>query len=146
MAIWKLPPGVVNRLADNWRPLFAIADLVGGGWPQRLAGEFGRLNELTDEDGQGIGVALLADIRDVFADSGEERIGSYDLSMKLAGLEGRPWAEHGRRKEVISQNEIARILKPFGIQTRNAKFDDGHVRKAYHSEDFQDAFARYLPS
>jgi putative DNA primase/helicase len=27
--------GLVNRTADNWRPLFAIADVVGGTWPER---------------------------------------------------------------------------------------------------------------
>ena len=28
--------GLFNRQADNWRPLFAIADLVGGEWPARI--------------------------------------------------------------------------------------------------------------
>src|SRR5262249_58079582 len=30
-----MPPGIVNREADNWRPLVAIADVAGGKWPQR---------------------------------------------------------------------------------------------------------------
>src|SRR5262249_8428671 len=30
-----MPPGIVNREADNWRPLLAIADAAGGKWPQR---------------------------------------------------------------------------------------------------------------
>src|SRR6185369_4778834 len=28
-----MPPGAYNRVADNWRPLFAIAHTVGGDWP-----------------------------------------------------------------------------------------------------------------
>ena len=30
-----MPPGVHSRAADNWRPLFAIADAAGGEWPKR---------------------------------------------------------------------------------------------------------------
>jgi hypothetical protein len=30
-----LPDGVFNRLADNWRPLFAIAEISGADWPKR---------------------------------------------------------------------------------------------------------------
>ncbi len=30
-----MPNGVHNRMADNWRPLLAIADLAGGEWPRR---------------------------------------------------------------------------------------------------------------
>jgi hypothetical protein len=30
-----MPPGLYNRNADNWRPLFQIADAAGGGWPER---------------------------------------------------------------------------------------------------------------
>ena len=31
----EMPVGVFNRTADNWRPLLAIADAVGGEWPAR---------------------------------------------------------------------------------------------------------------
>ena len=30
----ELPPILFNRLGDNWRPLFAIAQIVGGQWPR----------------------------------------------------------------------------------------------------------------
>ena len=141
----ELPPGVVNRLADNWRPLFAIASIAGGDWPERVANAFAKLNELDDEDAQGVGEALLSDIRCVFGSEKVERLGSKDLCMKLANLEGMPWAEYGRRKEAISPNELARILKPFGIQTRSTKIDGGKVCRAYHLDGFQEAFASFLP-
>jgi len=28
-----MPPGAYNRVADNWRPIFAIAQIAGGDWP-----------------------------------------------------------------------------------------------------------------
>ena len=31
----ELPKGFINRRGDNWRPLLAIADLVGGDWTSR---------------------------------------------------------------------------------------------------------------
>jgi hypothetical protein len=38
-----LPDGVFNRLADNWRPLFAIAEVAAWGWPKRCAEAFVKL-------------------------------------------------------------------------------------------------------
>jgi hypothetical protein len=31
----KMPYGIINRMADNWRPLLAIADAARGDWPER---------------------------------------------------------------------------------------------------------------
>jgi hypothetical protein len=30
-----MPADVINRLADNWTPLLAIADVASGAWPER---------------------------------------------------------------------------------------------------------------
>src|SRR5947207_2287407 len=35
-----LPATAFNRLADNWRPLFAIAQIAGGDWPARALAAF----------------------------------------------------------------------------------------------------------
>jgi hypothetical protein len=39
-----LPAIASNRLADNWRPLFTIAHIIGGHWPERLTEAFYALN------------------------------------------------------------------------------------------------------
>ena len=39
-AIW---PGAFNRLADNWRPLLAVAQIAGGHWPARALDAFNQL-------------------------------------------------------------------------------------------------------
>jgi len=39
-----LPSIASNRLADNWRPLFTIAHIIGGHWPERLTEAFHALN------------------------------------------------------------------------------------------------------
>jgi hypothetical protein len=41
-----LPPTAFNRLGDNWRPLFAIAQVAGGDWPRRALEAF---NQLTNQ-------------------------------------------------------------------------------------------------
>src|SRR5260221_12392097 len=38
-----MPPSAYNRLADNWRPLFAIAQAAGGDWPRRTLEAFNQL-------------------------------------------------------------------------------------------------------
>src|SRR5439155_9520403 len=39
-----LPPGAFNRLADNWRPLLAVAQIAGGDWPARALAAFTHLS------------------------------------------------------------------------------------------------------
>ena len=58
----QLPENAFNRLADNWRPLFAIAEIAGGDWPQRTHAAFVALTSSADLDAQGVGTMLLSDI------------------------------------------------------------------------------------
>jgi putative DNA primase/helicase len=50
-----------NRVADNWRPLLAIADVAGGEWPQRMR-EIATA-AVTARSEQSIKVQLLTDIK-----------------------------------------------------------------------------------
>src|SRR5260221_14749833 len=66
-----MPPSAYNRLADNWRPLFAIAQAAGGEWPRRALEAFNHLtadvsHQLSTSDTQ----LLLAAIRQIFTQSG----------------------------------------------------------------------------
>lgn len=56
-----LPPKAHNRLADNWRPLFALAQVIGGHWPERTVEAF---NQLTAKAAPAAdqGLELLADM------------------------------------------------------------------------------------
>jgi 5S rRNA maturation endonuclease (ribonuclease M5) len=38
---------LINRVSDNWRPLFAIADVIGGRWPERARAAAAALNTAT---------------------------------------------------------------------------------------------------
>ena len=141
----KLPDGAFNRLADNWRPLFAIAEIAGGDWPQRVADAFGKLTNGDDTNAQGIGPALLADIANTFAAAGADKLPSAEIVEALAKIEGREWAEWGRARKPISANQLAKLLRRFNVSPRTIKLPNGSTAKGYHREMFNEAFDRYLP-
>jgi hypothetical protein len=120
----------------------SVADLVGGDWPQlaRAAAV-----ALVPRDTSSIGTTLLGDIRSIFAEETDrpDRLPSSAIAEKLHGLEDRPWAEWGRNGKPISPNQIARLLRPFGIAPENIAIG-GRRPKGYLLARFQEAFERYL--
>jgi hypothetical protein len=139
----KLPEGVFNRLADNWRPLFAIAEIAGGDWPQRIATAFARLGARPDIDAEGYRVMLLADIRDILSRIDADPVSLADLATELGKMEDRPWAEFSCGKPITTQ-KLSRELKKFGIVSTTKRVGD-ETFKGYERNNFDDAFARYLP-
>jgi putative DNA primase/helicase len=140
----KMPDGAFNRLADNWRPLFAIAEIAEGDWPRRAAEAFAKLTSTEDLDAQGVGTTLLADIAAIFAAEGADRLPSAKLTESLAAIEGRPWAEWGKHRKPISPNQLAIQLRRFGVAPKGIRVGDETLR-GYLLADFQEAFDRYLP-
>ena len=136
-----MPPGVFNRVADNWRPLLAVADIVGGEWPQRARRALKAI-QATVEDNS-IRVQVLADIRAIFADHRVDRLPSLKLVEDLIAMEGRPWAEWKAGKP-LSQNGLARLLKPLKIRPGTKRIAGEKTAKGYYLADFRDAFMRYL--
>jgi putative DNA primase/helicase len=140
----QLPETAFNRLADNWRPLFAIAEVAGGDWPQRAHAAFVALTATADLDAQGVGTLLLSDIAGIFTAESTDRLPSSNLAESLAAIEGRPWAEWGKHRKAISTNQLANQLRRFGISPHVIRVGDETAR-GYLLEDFREAFSRYLP-
>jgi putative DNA primase/helicase len=139
-----LPDGVFNRLADNWRPLFAIAEIAGSDWPQRCATAFAKLTSRDDAEAQGIGAVLLTDIRQVLAENGVERIFSRVLVGSLSEMKERPWPEAQRGKP-ITERWVARQLARFGIHSKTLRIGEDRA-KGYETADFTETFERYIPN
>ncbi len=136
-----LPAEAFNRLGDNWRPLFAIAEVAGGNWPQRANNAFASL--VTKEaDEEGLAIMLLADIRQVLSETDSGRIFSGVLAGALCALSDRPWSEANRGRP-ISENWLARRLGVFGIKPNGLRIKTDRAR-GYEAEDFKEAFERYL--
>jgi len=138
-----MPDGAFNRLADNWRPLFAVAEIAGGDWPIRAATAFASATKADDLDAHGIGAALLADVRMIFRDKDCDRLPSASIVEALVGMEGKPWPEF-RHGKPITPNQLARLLSRFGVRSKSIRIG-AETPKGYMLADFEDAFARYLP-
>jgi Protein of unknown function (DUF3631) len=157
-----IPEGVFNRDADNWRPLLAIADIVGGAkWPQRARNAAKAGANRGDDDTSYVDfIADFADILDAAGDDGEpaDQISSEALAAKLHEREGRPWKEYGKQQKPMTPNQIARLLKGVldangapikPVQIRVPDPDDSTKEiqvRGYRRDQFQDAFERYLPT
>jgi hypothetical protein len=134
-----------DRAADNWRPLFAIADAAGQPWAQRARAAADRLHGVGQRDEPSLSIQLLADIRDILEDGGAVAIASAELVRKLVALEDRPWPTCSRGERPLTQNGLARLLKPFGIVPAGTMRVGDRTMKGYRTSAFEDVFNRYLP-
>lgn len=136
-----LPESLHDRARDCWRPLVAIADLAGGAWPSKA--RTAALALSGDGDAESLGVELLKDIRAAFDALAIARMGSAELVAKLIEDAERPWATADRGRP-LTQNTLARRLRPFDVTPKNVRLPDGSTPKGYALRDFGDAFSRYL--
>jgi hypothetical protein len=135
-----VPETLNDRAADNWRPLWAIAEVAGGEWPQRVRKASAVLAG-ADVDDEAAGVRLLEDIRQILLDEQSEKIFSETLVKALHALGERPWSEWGQQRKPLSKTQLAGLLRPFDI--RPTTVDITSVKaKGYHKADFADAWER----
>lgn len=136
----EMPAGLVNRGADNWLALLAIADAAGGDWPQR-ARKAAKTLSLNRRD-ESYSAVLLDDLRAIFAEREANRLASTEIVAALTAMDDRPWPEW-RDGRPLTARQLAKLLEPFGIRP-GARRDGKDVFKGYLLESFADAFARYL--
>ena len=143
-----MPDGIVDRAADVWEPLVAVADAAAGDWPAHARKACVALNAARAEDDPGTSEKLLADIREVFewAEATNrpvtDRVHSADLVEWLKALDERPWAGWNKDKG-IRPVDLAKQLGAYGIKSKNVRIGEIQ-KKGYELDDFADAFARYL--
>jgi len=136
-----MPPGVVDRPADVWEPLLAVADAAGGHWPRIAREACVELTAARATDDTSLGVRLLGDIRSVFGS--EDRLATVTVLERLVALDESPWGDwYGKP---IDARWLAKHLKPYGASSRQIRMGDTNVR-GYHAADLLDAWSRYLPA
>lgn len=114
--------------------------------PHRLADLEAIASELAQvkagEEPTGLVIRLLADVLEVFEKRGGDRLASVTVADDLTAMDGSPWRgwSHGSGFDTRS---LARLLRPFGIQPQNLRFDD-KVVKGYARGDFEDPWQCYL--
>jgi putative DNA primase/helicase len=142
-----MPPGFDNRLGDNWHLLLAIADFAGGDWPTKARRAAAKLSKVADM--MSIGVQALAAIKVIFdgppdaAGEPPERVSSADLAAALGGDLTTPFSEWKSGKP-ITQAQLARVLKPFGVAPEVVRLPSGGTPRGYHRSQFEDLWERYL--
>lgn len=89
-----LPEKLHDRARDNWRFLFAIAELVGEDWKEKVSRAAMELEGFYDlEDHDSYGIRLLRDIKTQFARLGGDEIQSSILRQKLNEMKDAIWPE-----------------------------------------------------
>ena len=140
-----LPEALDDRAADGWEVLLAIADMAGDGWPQR-----GRIAALALSVGdaredESLGVLLLSEIRDIFAERGDvDRITTADLIRALVRLEEAPWGD--LKGKPLDARGLSKRLRPFTIKPCTIRLDGENTARGYYRKTFVSEWARYLPT
>jgi hypothetical protein len=138
----ELPQELDDRAQDIVEPLLAIAEAVGGEWPDRARhATVALLTGEHREDSDSLGVRLLRDIREVFDEECKDRLSTSTILEKLHGADEAPWGS--LRGEPLDARSLARLLKPYGIRPKQIR-EGEQTYKGYRREDFEDAWSRYL--
>jgi hypothetical protein len=137
-----MPPGIIDRAADVWEPLVAVADYAGGHWPERARSACMVLNAQRQQRDPSLGVQLLADCRRLYTGRSVDRMTTETLIDALVALDESPWGE--LRGKPIDARGLARRLRKYDVRPGDHRFDEG-TRKGYLADDFHDAWSRYLP-
>ncbi|MEU9352186.1 DUF3631 domain-containing protein [Streptomyces griseoloalbus] len=149
MGAWPdMPDGVTDRPADVWEPLLAVADAVGGHWPERARQACVALVTASKANDKGsLGVRLLTDLRDHVM-VGIDRLPTIAIIDRLNALDDAPWADLNGKP--LDNRRLSRMLGEYmtadnePIASRNIK-TAGSVLKGYYAADLTDAWARYCP-
>lgn len=142
----ELPSGIVDRPAECWEPLLAVADAAGGDWPDKVRAACVELCKVAQDRRVSLGIRLLQDLRIIFGDS--IALHTATILARLCdgtqhGLDGdAPWAElHGRP---LGVRGLASMLKKYGATSTKVKVE-GLALQGYRRDDLWDAWVRYLP-
>jgi len=137
-----LPDALNDRAQDNWEPLLAIADCVGGEWP-KIARDAALVLSGAEQESVSLSAELLADIREVFDSKNLARISTADLIKALCDDDEKSWATYNRGQP-IKPRQLAKRLAEYNITSKTLRVSSYSTPKGYELTQFEDAFIRYL--
>ncbi len=136
-----LPDCLNDRAADSWEPLFRLAAVAGGRWPEAVQAA-AITSAGADDDAETLGIRLLADLKAAFEVEGMDRLPTDRIIERLTADREGPWGEEPR----LTPRRLARLLRPFGVASKNIRLPSGQTPKGYLLEDLAPVFERYLPA
>ncbi len=137
-----LPDELGDRDQDNWEPLFQVANLADGHWPETAFLTSIRIQSDTQAP-QSNSNELLADIKEIFELKSVIKISTSDLIQALCEDDEKSWATYNRGKQ-ITPRQLSSKLKDYGISSKTLRINNYETAKGYELEMFNDAFQRYL--
>lgn len=136
------PTWLGDRECDNWSTLFAVAQVAGGEWPEKMLKAAKVLRVNTDDEADHR-ERLIHDIRAVFKELKKPPvIKSGDLVNRLNEIETSPWGDF-RGGDGLSAHKLAALLKPFEIKPDKKRPAGRDPVRGYWLESFEAVFARY---
>ena len=120
--------------------LLAIADTVGGEWPDKAREAAAAIAKLKAALDASIGIQLLSDTRTAFGD--KDCLFSATLVGILTGDPEGPWGEYNRGKP-FTQKQLANRLRDYQIVSETV-WIGGKSAKGYKRAAFEDVWTRYL--
>jgi hypothetical protein len=146
--------GMINRVADNWRPLIAIGDSFPK-WSTKVRDTAKKLqNTYRDDDAA---VNVLKNIRAIVDRDNLDPIFSSEMLIKLHEFEGGDinWSEWRGLKDdqtpkKLTAADLGLLVGRFGIKSKTV-WAKGRTKKnrvggkGYQIADFEKAWAKYDP-
>jgi hypothetical protein len=139
----EIPKTLNDRAADIWEPLFVIADLARGEWPEKARAAALALTAGAQQSSPA--GSLLFDLAYLFEFVfRKERAFSQDIvkSLNCDYFATRPWRE-ARNGKPITEIWLSQQLRPYGARPKNMRAG-ARIVKGYHLADLKPAF-RYIP-
>lgn len=136
----NLPAAIRNRPAELWSPLVAVADIVGGEWPQRSR----RACIELERDRAGVEasdpVEVLRAMKTMFEQLDCDAMATADAVDRLNAIPDAPWASRP-----FTVSTLADLLRDFGVRSRNSRRSGPIQCKCYLCADVATAIDRFAP-
>ena len=134
-------PGLNDRAADTFEPLFVLARMAGPEWFKRAAEAAVFLTSAQNTDLQGAG--LLLDILTIFVECDADKLFSRSMVSCLRG-DGEWIASQFFAGKPLNELVLAQTLRPYGIRPVAIRIGE-EVKKGYRVADFKNCLNRYVP-
>jgi hypothetical protein len=145
-SVWKdglvwpdLPCEIQDRDADVWEPLIAIADVIGGDWPNKAREAAVTLVTASKDREPSLGIRLLSDLEKVFGD--REEMQTAAILEALIGMDESPWGD--LRGKPLDVRGLATRLRQYDVKPKVLRFGSSTAR-GYTRADLIQPWARYL--
>lgn len=139
-----LPDGIEDRAEEVWEPLFMIADVAGGHWPQWIKDACREiaLGKKTGDAEQPLINLLLMDLRDIFEATDKQGLPTVLLADELCELEHGRWLALWPYRDKAPR-ELAAMLSTLGLSAVQV-WHDKRNQRGYKREQLQ-GFWQNLP-